>query len=163
MSARLIQFHCIALIWFFFWFGTHHVHRITHESLKTYFQCGPDYFWTGGKFADDTRHDDWSRGVLFSPWLVIPQRRLLLARDYSWHGTTPGTGLLLAGYDYKANHRKRSQTTANHHKLPQTTTNQRKPPQTTTRIGDDRRWKRWKAGKPPQTTANHCKPPPEYE
>ncbi len=26
-----------------------------------------DYFWTGGKFADDTRHDDWSRGVLFSP------------------------------------------------------------------------------------------------
>ena len=34
-----------------------------------------DYFWTGGKFADDTRHDDWSRGVLFSP--------LLLARDYS--------------------------------------------------------------------------------
>ena len=21
--------------------GTHHVHRITHESLKTYFQCGP--------------------------------------------------------------------------------------------------------------------------
>ena len=40
-----------------------------------------DYFWTGGKLADDTRHDDWSRGVLFSPWLVIPQRRLLLARD----------------------------------------------------------------------------------
>ena len=26
-----------------------------------------DYFWTGGKFADDTRHGDWSRGVLF--WL----------------------------------------------------------------------------------------------
>ncbi len=26
-----------------------------------------DYFWTGGKFADDARHDDWSRGVLFSP------------------------------------------------------------------------------------------------
>ena len=28
-----------------------------------------DYFWTGRKFASDydTRHDDWSRGVLFSP------------------------------------------------------------------------------------------------
>ena len=25
------------------------------------------YFWTSGKFADDTRHDDWSHGVLFSP------------------------------------------------------------------------------------------------
>ena len=43
-----------------------------------------DYFWTGGKFAYDTRHDDWSRGVLFSPWLVIRQRQLLLAWDYSW-------------------------------------------------------------------------------
>ena len=26
-----------------------------------------DYFWTGGKFAYDTRHGDWSRGALFSP------------------------------------------------------------------------------------------------
>ena len=44
------------------------------------------------------------------------------------------------------------QTTANHHKPPQTTANYLKPSQTTTRIWDDRRWKRWKAGKPPQTT-----------
>ena len=30
-------------LWFdFILFGTHHVHRITHESLiMTYFQCGP--------------------------------------------------------------------------------------------------------------------------
>ena len=25
-----------------------------------------DYFWPGRKFAYDTRHHDWSRGVLFS-------------------------------------------------------------------------------------------------
>ena len=48
-----------------------------------------DYFWHGSKLAYDTRHHDWSRGVLFSPWLVISHRRLLLARDYSWT-VTPG-------------------------------------------------------------------------
>ena len=43
-----------------------------------------DYFWHGSKFAYDTRHHDWSRGVLISPWLVILQIGLLLARDYFW-------------------------------------------------------------------------------
>ena len=39
-----VKWRCyfVIRIWFdLIWFGTHHVHRITHESLKTYFQCGP--------------------------------------------------------------------------------------------------------------------------
>ena len=51
-----------------------------------------DYFWHGSKFAYDTRRHDWSRGVLFSPRLVISHIRLLLARHYSWTVTPASNG-----------------------------------------------------------------------
>ena len=46
----------------FIFFKPFIIANVTHVSSYT-----SDYFWTGGKFAYDTRHDDWSHGVLFSP------------------------------------------------------------------------------------------------
>ena len=62
-----------------------------------------DYFWHGSKFAYDTRHHDWSRGVLFSPWLVISHRRLLLARDYFWTVTPVCSDLNYEPFKYIEN------------------------------------------------------------
>ena len=37
-----VRIWLVMILFYFILFGTHHVHRITHESLiMTYFQCGP--------------------------------------------------------------------------------------------------------------------------
>ena len=63
------------------WFGTHHVHRITHESLiMTYFQCGPWWsvvsksgWWSPRQLHIPVRNG----GIFYFPW--HRHRRILVS------------------------------------------------------------------------------------
>ena len=61
-----------SFFFFFDLFGTHHVHRITHESLiMTYFQCGPLMTCGGLEWEVESTtvtHSSADWGIFYFPW-----------------------------------------------------------------------------------------------